>query len=419
MAQFDRDFRDGVDINLGVGFVNEGSLPGAELADCLGRVLADGLRYRQPLNYGDPTGTAALHGAIRRYLLRNRVGGLDEAALSGLDMVVGCSGATSLLAGLCRVFSPGLVVTSDPTYYIYADVLARSGFRLLSIPEDGSGLLTDRLEARLEALGESVEDLRFFYVVTVGNPTSTVLSNARRSALLRIARRVSQRMGRAVPVILDRAYEELVHGERAEPIRSSLLEYADLAVEVGTLAKIVAPALRIGYALGRAGPLLRSLVQYTSDAGFHAPIVNQMMAAEFLDRYADGHIAKVKAAYRQRSEQTRRAIETHLGPWLEDLRGGEAGFYFYLTLRGVETHEQSRFFAWLGRRTGDAGVDGPAACPGPRVVYLPGEHFVDPGGELLAAGRRQLRISYGYEAPEAIVRGIGLMGEAAAWAARG
>jgi len=42
-------------------------------------------------------------------------------------LIVGPCGATSILEGLAEVVAPGIVVTSDPMYYIYADALQTQG----------------------------------------------------------------------------------------------------------------------------------------------------------------------------------------------------------------------------------------------------------------------------------------------------
>jgi DNA-binding transcriptional MocR family regulator len=110
----------------------------------------------------------------------------------------------------------------------------------------------------------------------------------------------------------------------------------------------------------------------------------------------------VNAGYRAKALAVREAIETHLGPMLEECRGGSAGFYFYLTFRSLETHTGSDFFRRLTRDTGE-----------PRVIYVPGEYCVHPRGELAERGRRQLRLSYGYEPTESIVRAIATMRDAA------
>ena len=72
------DFREGVDINLGVGYVNEETIPGAEIQDALAGVLARPGRYKSPLNYGGPKGSPTPIDSIRRCHTSRGVGGLTE-----------------------------------------------------------------------------------------------------------------------------------------------------------------------------------------------------------------------------------------------------------------------------------------------------------------------------------------------------
>ncbi|MGQ9918806.1 MAG: aminotransferase class I/II-fold pyridoxal phosphate-dependent enzyme, partial [Bryobacteraceae bacterium] len=276
-------------------------------------------------------------------------------------------------------------------------------FRLLAIPEDESGIRPEVLEDRLGTLGAAAGDVSFFYFMTVSNPTGTILSSARRLRLLEVATEFSRRLRRRVPAVFDLAYEQLIHDPAAER-PESVLRYDQLGIayEVGTLSKILAPALRIGYLLGPDGPLMSAMVQRTSDAGFSAPLFVQEMASWLLDHHIDAQIRVVNEGYREKALAVRAGIGRSLGPFLERVSGGSAGFYFYLTFRDVETHPESEFFVRL-TRGGET----------PRVIYIPGIYCVAAEGGLRQDARRQLRISYGFEETERILAGLEWMGRAA------
>jgi len=403
MAAFTSTFRDGIDINLGVGFVNEQTIPVAAMEHALQAVAGDPITYRQAFNYGSSTGTANLIAAIRRFLLRSGLGQLDAATLDRNRLIIGPCGATSILDGLAGVLKQGIVITSDPSYYIYADALERNGFDVVAVPEDREGISLEALDRKLRELGDRADEISFFYIVTVNNPSCTILSNARRRALYDVAARLSRLQGRLIPIFFDLAYEWLLHDPAIEPL-TSVLPQDDLGIayEIGTLSKVIAPALRIGYLLGPDGPFVHAMIQKTSDTGFSAPPFVQEMAAWLLDHGIEDQLRAVNAGYREKALAVRAAIDRTLGPHLEDCRGGSAGFYFYLTMREIETHPASPFFHLL--------ADAPGGLP--RIIYIPGEYCVHPRGDLAAIGRRQLRLSYGFEGTPAILHALALMREA-------
>lgn len=419
MAEVAADFRMGTDINLGVGYVNENTIPRKQISEALTAVIKDPDKYKLALNYGGPHGSDNLINAIKNYCLSSRGGGLSEEILNQNEIIIGPNGATSLLEGIARVLSPGIVITPDPMYYIYCDYLERQGFEVVTVAEDHQGMRTDLLEQTLEQLGDRLDNLSFFYIVTISNPTCSILSNRRRKAIIDIAGRVSEKLGRKIPLIFDRAYEDLIHDPAAEKPESGLLhENNGLVYEIGTISKILSPALRIGYMIGPDGPFLQAMIQKTSDAGFSAPLITQEIAGYLLEHHIDAQLENVISGYRTKAEKVGNWISEHLGHYLDDMTGGQAGFYYYLTFKEIQTGEGSPFFQYLSRTTGNPDIDGPDNHRHPKVIYLPGEFCVHSRGNLVEKGRRQLRLSYGFEELEKIEQAIILMKEAAIYAAK-
>lgn len=399
MTDFAVSFRDGYDINLGVGYVNENTIPRLDIQTACVVVLANPQKYRASLNYGGAQGSPNLIESLKRYHIDNKIGGITEDIFSTRDIVIGANGATSLLESITHVLPTGIVITADPMYYIYCNDLERKGFTVITIPEDNDGLQTDLLKDKLRGLSNSDRSaIQFFYVVTVNNPTCTILSNNRKRELVEIVTQLSHEVGHKIPLILDNAYSELVHDDTVEPLESaSCYDELGIVYEVGTLSKILAPGLRIGYLIGPKGAFLNSIVQRTSDIGFSAPLINQEIASYLLDNSIESQIEKVNIGYRQKAQQVNLWIDELLGDNVQSCSGGQAGFYYHLTLTNTSTDTNSDFFKYLTRTTGHEDIDGPYNNPNPKVIYIPGEYCVHPNGKMVEIGKRQMRISYGFE----------------------
>ncbi len=398
MTDFAVGFRDGYDINLGVGYVNENTIPRQQIQIACEAVLANPKKYRAALNYGGAQGSPNLIASIRKFHVDNRIGGIKKATFNTRDIVIGANGATSLLESVTHLLPAGIVFTADPMYYIYCNDLGRKGFTVVAIPEDNEGLQTDLLRAKLDALRSGKESIQFFYIVTVNNPSCTILSNRRKREIVEIVTQLSHEIGRKIPLFFDNAYRDLVHDNTVEPLESALC-YDELGIvsEIGTLSKILAPGLRIGYLIGPKGAFLNSIIQRTSDIGFSAPLINQEIVSYLLDNGIEAQIENVNKGYRQKAKQVKTWITELLGDDMQECRGGSAGFYHYLTLADITTDSKSDFFKFLTRTTGHEEIDGPIRNPNPKVIYIPGEHCVHPSGEMVDIGKRQFRISYGFE----------------------
>src|SRR5690606_1561088 len=67
MQEFSRGFRAGVDINLGVGYVNEETIPAAAIAAAFDYVATHPQEYPHAYNYGESKGSQRLEAALRRF----------------------------------------------------------------------------------------------------------------------------------------------------------------------------------------------------------------------------------------------------------------------------------------------------------------------------------------------------------------
>ena len=416
MTDFAIGFRDGYDINLGVGYVNESTIPRQQIQTACEAVLSHPEKYRASLNYGGAQGSPNLIESIRKFHIDNRIGGITEDTFNTRDIVIGANGATSLLESITHLLPTGIVFTADPMYYIYCNDLKRKGFTVIAIPEDNQGLLTDLLKAKLKTLGSAKEAIQFFYVVTVNNPSCTILSNHRKRELVEIVTELSHEVGRKIPLFFDNAYRDLVHDITVDPLEAALC-YDELGIvhEIGTLSKILAPGLRIGYLIGPKRTFLDSIIQRTSDIGFSAPLINQEIASFLLDNGIEAQIEKVNNGYRKKAKQVKTWMAELLGDKVQECRGGSAGFYYYLTFTDIATDSDSDFFKFLTRTTGQKDIDGPSRNPHPKVIYIPGEYCVHPSGDMVDIGKRQFRISYGFEELPQICAALKYMKDAIAY----
>ena len=155
------------------------------------------------------------------------------------------------------------------------------------------------------------------------------------------------------------------------------------------------------------------MIQRTSDAGFSGPFINQEIASWLLDNAMDRQLGEVRRGYREKALAVKGWLTTQLGDVLEECRGGQASFYYYLTLRGIRTDEGSPFFRCLARTTGQGAGGRPRRGEAARASpTFPASSACTPGGRMVEQGKRQLRFSYGYEEMGRLEEAVGYMAEA-------
>ncbi|MDB4928042.1 MAG: Transcriptional regulator, GntR family domain / Aspartate aminotransferase, partial [Myxococcaceae bacterium] len=253
-------------------------------ADLLARALRRALLQHRDaaLGYGDAPGHPRLRAALAARLAAHR--GLPV----GADDVVVTEGSQMALDLIARaLLRPGDVVAVEALGYGPAwTAFAQAGARLVGVPVDRGGLSIDALDALL-----TTERVRMIYVTPHHQyPTTVTLSAERRLALLELARK------HRVAVVED-DYDHEFHYEGRPVLPLASADVHGVVLHVGTLSKILAPGLRVGYVVAPA-PVRAALVGLRHHSVRQGVAAMELAVAELLEEgELQRHARRVRRVY--------------------------------------------------------------------------------------------------------------------------
>jgi 2-aminoadipate transaminase len=204
---------------------------------------------------------------------------------------------------------------------------------------DGNGMLIDALEDTLDRLHSEGRRPKFIYTIpNFQNPGGVTMSLARRRRLVEVARE------RELLVLEDNPYGLLRYeGEPLPTLHSLDAETvgrggaSDLVIYLGTFSKILAPGLRLGWAVAPR-PVLEKLNLGKQGADLCSSSVTQtFVAAYFEEAGAHGepawheYIERLKDLYLRRRNVMLEALEEHFGEgaaWTKP----QGGLFIWATL---------------------------------------------------------------------------------------
>jgi 2-aminoadipate transaminase len=308
-----------------------GGLPAPELFDHEGlraafdRVVAG--EPRRVLQYSPTEGDPHLRRLLaeRRTRLGLPTGDTDLLITSGSQQ------GLSLVATV--LVEPGdTVLVEEPGYLAALQCFAIAGARVVAVRTDDHGILPD-------ALADAVRRERpklLYLVPTFQNPTGRTLPDDRRDAVARVA------ADEGLWIVEDDPYSELRYrGEPVAPI-AARPEAADRTILLGSLSKIMAPGLRLGW-LRAPESVRRQLVIAKQATDLHTSTVTQAAAAAYLaETDLDAHLDRLRAAYRPRRDAMLAALPATLpegSRWSEP----EGGMFVWARLpAGTDTADLLR-----------------------------------------------------------------------------
>ncbi|MFJ8666816.1 PLP-dependent aminotransferase family protein [Streptomyces sp. NPDC093600] len=354
-------------IEFNGGYLHPSLQPERALAAALARAA------RRPGAWGRPP-TDGLP-ELREWFAR-AIGGTVTAA----EILITAGGQSAITTALRALAPPGTpVLVESPTYPGMLAVARAAGLRPVPVPADAEGVRPDLLEAAFPATGARV----FVCQPLFQNPTGAVLSRARRSEVVRIARAAG------AFVVEDDFARRLVH-EDAGPLPATLAaEDPDgVVVHVCSLTKPTSPSLRVG-ALAARGPVLERLRAIQVVDSFFVPRPLQEAALELVGSPAwSRHLRAVSQELKSRRDTMTGALALHL-PEVALPHIPSGGYHLWLRL--PDGLSEAALHA-TALRTGVAAAPGrPYFCAEPSAGHLRLGFAGVAGAAEIVEGVRRLR----------------------------
>src|SRR5271156_1619872 len=218
---------------------------------------------------------------------------LTSGSLQALDLVNGI-----LLA------RGDTIITEAETYQGSLNRWTRLGVNAVGIPLDSEGMRMDALATALDDLKRRGVRPKYIYTIpTVQNPTGTILSEARRHELLRLAEQYG------VPIFEDDCYADLIWDGKRPPALHAMSKTANV-IHIGSVSKSISPAPRGGYIVAPWNIMSRMLSLKT-DAGSGA--LEQMVLAEYCAPHFASHVPKLTRGLRAKLDTLMEALNEQFG----------------------------------------------------------------------------------------------------------
>ena len=270
-------FHDGPDIRM---------VPVNDIAKAWRSVLSKKVNLKYT-SYVDVAGVTRFRHILSNYL--NDARGLQTT----YENILISRGSTMSLYLLTSVlFTKGdAVIVGDPNYY-YADrTFLNAGMELLRVPVDDHGIDVDAIEALCKE-----RKIKAIYITSHHHyPTTATLSAPRRICLLSLAEQYGF-------IIIEDDYDYDYHYQSSPILPLASSDTHGMVVYIGSLSKIISPAMRTGYIIAPANLILelarlRQIVDGQGD-----PILELALSDLFEDGTVKRLIKKALQEYRVRRD---------------------------------------------------------------------------------------------------------------------
>ena len=327
------------------------------------------------LQYSITEGYTPLRDRLKKYMTDK------HSSFKEFDELIITSGAQQVIElatkSLCD--EGDTIICEEPSFIGSLNAFRSYGVNLCGVPLEHDGINLEKLEHELK----TQKNVRFIYVIpTFQNPSGVTMSLSKRKALYALALKYN------VIILEDNPYSDLrFSGENVPTIKS--LDTEGIVLYAGSFSKVLAPGIRVGYAIAPA-QIISKLVVCKQVSDVHTNIMFQIVADEFMGQYDfDAHLQKLRDIYRKKATLMTSSIDKNLSKDIT-YNAPEGGLFVWCTL---PSHVDMLDYC---KRAIDQ-----------KVALVPGSAFIIDGN----APCSNFRMNFSTPSDEQIIKGLELLGK--------
>ena len=357
-------------ITFAAGVPAPETLPAQFIADKTEEILAKNPALA--LQYGVTDGYAPLVASLTA---RMQAMGADMEN-NGVMVTSGGQQVIDLTAR-CLLNEGDVVAVEAPTF-----IGGLNTFRSYNAKCIGVALEQDGIDLNaLEDLCKKQKVKLLYTIPTFHNPMGVTMNETKRRALLKLADQYD------FMILEDNPYGELRFAGEDVPVIKSM-DTNGRVIYAGTLSKVIAPGLRVGWAAAPR-PVLDKMIVAKQVVDVHTTMLSQIVADAFLHSEGyDAHIAQCRALYGEKCKRMMECIDA------------------FFPAQATHTSPEGGLFLWCDLNDGrdTRALLEKAVASG--VAYIPGYTFMTD----ITKPTSTLRLNYSIPSIEEIEKGIEILG---------
>ena len=359
-------------ISLAGGFPAPESFPTQIIQECVNMIIKT--KGTKILQYGVTDGLAELKHALLDLKRRD----FNNITFESIQITTGSQQALDLI-GRSFIDKGDTIAVELPTYLGALQAFNFYKPVYFNLEPDEEGPTTESIKKAFLA------HVKFIYLVAdFANPSGSTISLKRRKEIAFLAKKYNGL------IIEDSPYKDLRYKGKHIPSLYQLAPHN--TIYLGSFSKVLAPGLRLGYAIGNP-ELIRFLTIAKQGADLFTSGFDQAIATEYITSGAlKNHIPKIVALYRPRLEAMLSALEDYF-PKDSHWTHPEGGMFVWVTL--PKTIDASELLKKTLSR---------------KVAFVPGKPFFPPSARP-KVGLNTMRLNFTNTPPEVIRKAIKIIAE--------